>query len=351
MRDKWTFRCDVSAPTQDPYLLIDFINQNHSLLFDCGVRIWGKMKTLLKLEALFISHAHIDHMIGFDHIIRSLLGESKHLDVYGPQGMINRIAAKLGGYDWDRAADQQLVVRVHEISDKLITSCDFECRKQFIRSNETQTILLNNVIRRTKDYEISFTRVDHGGSPCLAYAFQEFDRLRIDKGKMDLIGLKPGPWVGDLLRLALKDPNPGTMLEINGKSYEVDELKREILRVQHGIKVAYVTDTVLNDLTRQSVADLVAKADLLICESTFLDEDLEFAKRYHHITAIQAGMLANAANVKKLVLFHISNRYLPDLHRVVREARSVFSDVELSSQFMKPRRSGTRRIPASRESE
>ncbi len=351
MKLKWAFSCEISAPTQDPYLLIDFINQNNSILFDCGVKIWGKIKTLLKLEALFISHAHIDHLIGFDHIIRALLGESKHVEVYGPEGIIERISSKLGGYDWDRAADQELKISVHEICGETRKTRVFECRKRFVPSEEIQSPIENRIIRQTRDYRISAARVDHGGSPCLAYAFHEFDKLRIEKDAMDRIGLKPGPWVGDLLRALGAGKELPDVIDIDGVSLPSKRLTEEIIRTQRGIKIGYVTDTELTDATIPVIRDLVDSSDVLVCESTFLDEDREFASRFHHITAAAAGKLAREARVGKLVLFHVSSRYLPDLYRVVREARMYCEDVELSSTFPKNRKNANRRFKTTAGSE
>ena len=68
--DRWTFSWHLSGPARDPFLLLDFENDGIALLFDCGIRIWGKMKTVMKVRHLMITHAHIDHLIGFDHIVQ-----------------------------------------------------------------------------------------------------------------------------------------------------------------------------------------------------------------------------------------------------------------------------------------
>ena len=60
---KWTFNWQVACAAQYPFLLLDFENDGLVVLFDCGVR--SKVKTILKLKHLFISNAHIDHLIGF----------------------------------------------------------------------------------------------------------------------------------------------------------------------------------------------------------------------------------------------------------------------------------------------
>jgi ribonuclease Z len=68
----------------------------------------------------------------------------------------------------------------------------------------------------------------------------------------------------------------------------------------------------------------VAEADVLVIESTFLDEDADAAARFGHITAAQAAALARDMGVRALILTHLSRRYREA--RVIEEARSVFAN-------------------------
>ncbi|MFP3968398.1 ribonuclease Z [Actinomadura fulvescens] len=89
-----------------------------------------------------------------------------------------------------------------------------------------------------------------------------------------------------------------------------------------GQKVAFVMDTRLCD----GVHELAADVDLLIIESTFLDEDAALATAYGHLTARQAGEVAAAAGVRRLVLTHISERYrVEDEPRFVEQAAAAYS--------------------------
>jgi ribonuclease Z len=54
---------------------------------------------------------------------------------------------------------------------------------------------------------------------------------------------------------------------------------------------------------------LAERADLLVCESTFLDVDADLAYRYQHMTARQTARLAASAGARRLVLTHFSQRY------------------------------------------
>jgi len=342
MSEKWTFNYQMSMPTHDPYLLINFINDNTVLLFDCGVRVWGNVKTILKIKHLFITHAHIDHIIGFDHILRALLGENTRLVVYGPQGIRQRISSKLNGYDWDRAADQELVVEIHELYDGQRIVQVHECRKRFQLSSHPEVSDWDGLVVKDSNYSVHAVEVDHGNSPCLAYVMSEVDHLRIDKDRMVLLGLRPGPWVGRLLNLA-QEKAFSEEIPIGDDTYTVKWLFDNIVTIQKGKRVSYVTDTVFSDGLMEKLKRFAFKSDILICESTFLNDDFDLAKKYHHLTSRQAGIIAKTIQAEKLILFHISNRYFPKIYRIVNDARKEFKAASLPSPPDRHRRTNSKK--------
>jgi len=75
-----------------------------------------------------------------------------------------------------------------------------------------------------------------------------------------------------------------------------------------------------------AAVELARDVDLLVCEATFLESDVELAVTYGHMTAREAAVVAREANVGLLVLTHFSSRY-PDTDGHRREAAAVFPDV------------------------
>ncbi len=327
---KWSFKYQTAAPTQDPYLLIEFINENYTLLFDCGIRIWGQVKTLLKISHLFISHAHIDHFIGFDHIIRALLGESRRFVVYGPPGIADKISAKLSAYDWDRASDQELVVEVNELGADYRLIRTHACRDRFTVGSEKKITVNDSLAVKTPSFSVHFALMDHGGSPCMAYSFHEVDRLRIKKDSLDAMGLKPGPWIGRFLR-ELTEPDEGSrMVDTGSGLVKASELKERLVELYRGKKITYLTDTVFSDAVCSDLKRIADHSDLLVSESTFLHEDKNLAQKYHHLTARQAALIAREIHARRLLLLHISNRYFPRIDRIAKEAREIFPETDLA---------------------
>ncbi|MBF6061851.1 ribonuclease Z [Nocardia terpenica] len=93
----------------------------------------------------------------------------------------------------------------------------------------------------------------------------------------------------------------------------------EVSAVRRGQRFAFVMDTRMCS----GVEELAQDADMLVIESTFLDDDADLAHEFGHLTAGQAARVAADAGVRTLVLTHFSQRYR-DLegHRV--EARKYF---------------------------
>ncbi|MEV0438544.1 ribonuclease Z [Streptomyces spectabilis] len=92
----------------------------------------------------------------------------------------------------------------------------------------------------------------------------------------------------------------------------------EVSEVRRGQRFAFVMDTRLCD----GVHALADGCDMLVIESTFLDEDRQLASDHGHLTAGQAAAVARDAGVRHLVLTHFSQRY-PDPSAFEQQARAA----------------------------
>ncbi|GAA3064793.1 hypothetical protein GCM10020000_55540 [Streptomyces olivoverticillatus] len=99
----------------------------------------------------------------------------------------------------------------------------------------------------------------------------------------------------------------------------------EVSEVRRGQRFAFVMDTRLCE----GVHALAEGCDMLVIESTFLDEDEALATEHGHLTAGQAGRVAAEAGVRHLVLTHFSQRY-DDPAVFERQARAAGFDGELT---------------------
>lgn len=145
-----------------------------------------------------------------------------------------------------------------------------------------------------------------------------------------------------LARAGVSGPDVGRLqrsgaLDVGGRTVRLGEVSAPSPRP--GQRVAFVMDTRLCD----AVWALVDGADLLVIESTFLEEDAAPAREYGHLTARQAATVAAGCGVRRLVLTHFSQRY-PDVWRFADEAAAVFDgELVVAADLMTvpvPRRAG-----------
>lgn len=158
------------------------------------------------------------------------------------------------------------------------------------------------------DFTIEARRLDHEAD-CFGYRIEEPVQTRFVQDRLDAAGLR-GPLVGKLLREG--------RVEHAGRTVLLSEVSER----QAGNVFAFVMDTRPCEGARR----LAASADLLVCESTYLDVDADLAARGGHLTAAQAATLARDAGAQRLVIGHFSQRYL-DARPLLREARGIHADV------------------------
>ncbi|GAA1429539.1 ribonuclease Z [Streptomyces thermospinosisporus] len=165
----------------------------------------------------------------------------------------------------------------------------------------------DGVLAETPGYTLEARRLSH---PVESYGYRitEPDGRRMLPERLAAHGIK-GPDVGRLQREG----------SLNGVTLE------EVSEVRRGQKFAFVMDTRLCDGARELAED----CDLLVIESTFLDEDRELAVEHGHLTAGQAARVARDAGVRHLVLTHFSQRY-GDPSEFERQARAAGYEGELT---------------------
>ncbi|WP_336323875.1 ribonuclease Z [Streptomyces lavendofoliae] len=165
----------------------------------------------------------------------------------------------------------------------------------------------DGVLAATPAYTLEARRLSHPVES-FGYRLTEPDGVRMLPERLAAHGVK-GPDVG---RLQREGALGAVRLE------DVSEVRR-------GQRFAFVMDTRLCD----GVHVLADGCDMLVIESTFLDEDAVLAEDHGHLTAGQAAAVAREAGVRHLVLTHFSQRYGdPDLF--ARQARAAGFDGELT---------------------
>jgi ribonuclease BN (tRNA processing enzyme) len=91
----------VNGRYGDPVVYVETLFEKRGLLFDLGEIASLSSRKVQRIDRIFVSHAHIDHFVGFDHLLRLLVGREKTVCIFGPSGLADHVYHKLQGYRWD----------------------------------------------------------------------------------------------------------------------------------------------------------------------------------------------------------------------------------------------------------
>ncbi|MGD2133730.1 MAG: MBL fold metallo-hydrolase [Maricaulaceae bacterium] len=332
----------VNGRSGDAALYVDHRFERRALLFDIGdIRALPPRK-LLRVSHVFVSHAHLDHFIGFDQLLRVSLRRDVELRFFGPIGLADRIEAKLGGYTWnlvDRFATN-LRLTVCEIDETgEARRARFELRHAFEREDLEARTLEGDAILRTKLFNVTAVVLDHK-TPCLGFAVAEPVHVNIWRNRLDELGLAVGPWLNALKQAVMAGEPDDAPIKIlrrddGGTRADVAPLGelRQTLHVIPGQKIAYVTDVVFNDTNVAKIETLARDADTFFIEACFAAEDEALAAERAHLTTRQAGQLAARAGARRVEPFHFSSRYEGQEARLLDQVETAFREGAPASSF------------------
>jgi len=315
----------VNEPFGDPAVFMQIRHEKTAVLFDLGDLSRLPARKLIKISHIFVSHCHMDHFIGFDQLLRCILGRQKHIHIFGPPGILKHVRGKLAGYTWNLVGNYPLSLSISEIQpDQRLISQTLFCRDAFQEQSLEETPFFNHTILSTPNFSVQAVILDHK-IPCAAYSFQEPFHINFRQDVLDANNWPRGPWLTEL-RKAIRNKAPeNTRFKVEGKSYSLHELIQLLTIITPGQKIGYVTDINASRKNFELVKELIMDGDILFCEAAFLDNDQQKAYQTYHLTASQAGRLAQESQVKKLVLFHFSPKNYGRKQLYYQEASRTFS--------------------------
>ncbi|WP_026825776.1 ribonuclease Z [Exiguobacterium marinum] len=264
-------------------------------LIDCGEgtqhqMLYTKIKPR-KVTAVWVTHLHGDHVFGLPGFLstRSALDGTDAVTVYGPKGLKKwleatfRITGSHLGYE----------LNVVEFTD----GDTFE--------QDGHLVTVRKLEHRFPSYGFRINGPEKPGTLCV-------DRVRA-------LGIPSGP-----IYKTIKEEE---RFEYEGKWYDSKEYVTEPIP---GKVVA-----ILGDTTPCENARILAEgADLLVHEATFMENEQPLARKYGHSTTREATALAKACSVGKLIVTHISARYVGREEEFEREVVSDFPSSLVATDFL-----------------
>lgn len=262
--------------------------RNSVWLFDCGEGTQHQiLQTTLKprkIEKIFITHMHGDHIYGLPGLLssRGFQGGTEPITVYGPKGIRGYIQSSL------RFSETRLSYPI-----------------RFVEFDQP------GIIFEDHQFTVSVEKLQHG-IPSFGFRIVEADHEgTLDAKKLHEMNIPSGPLYGRLKNKEIVTLEDGRVLD--GKDFVGPNQKGRVL--------AILGDTVKHP----NSVKLAENADVVVHEGTFSHEELDLAKQYNHSTVTQAAEVAREAKAKKLLLTHFSSRYLyKDLLQLEKEAQRIF---------------------------
>lgn len=281
-----------ALPTSDRYPSAHVLNVHERLfLIDCGEGTQMQMRRFrlrfAKINHIFISHLHGDHIFGLYPLLSSLnlMGRREQVNIYAPEPFEELITRHLA--DFDINLGYELLIHQLKGSTPRIILSD--------RRVEVTSIPLRH---RVKAYGFIF-REKPGENKIKKDKISEFHFT-----VAEMVKLKRGE---DIVR------DDGSV--ISGEEVTVPAPSPR--------SYAYCSDTGYF----RKLSSYVAGIDLLYHEATFGSEHDALARQTGHSTAAQAATVARDASVRKLIIGHFSARYRsPD--QLEAEARVIFPATE-----------------------
>lgn len=165
---------------------------------------------------------------------------------------------------------------------------------------------------------------------------QETVHVNVWKTRLDELGLPVGPWLRELKHAVLRgDPEDAPFRawwreagEVEERWFPLGELKRHVLKIVPGQKLAYVVDVVFSDRNAARIVALARDSDILFIEAAFAEAETARAATRRHLTTAQAGRLARLAGVRRVEPFHFSTRYRGEEPQLLHEVAAAFGEAD-----------------------
>jgi len=332
----------VNGRTGDPALYVESIFERPTVLIDLGDIASLSPRKVHRIGHVFVSHTHVDHFIGFDRLLRVLVGRDKTVRLYGPSGFLDQVRAKLAAYSWNLADryGADLVFDVTEVDpDLTVRAGRLRLKTRFEIEPLGEGSIADGVVAAGPSFRVSTAVLDHGGAHCLAFAIEESAHVNVWKNRLAELSLPVGPWLQTLKRALIEKKPDDFPIEIRSRS-QAESLTvaplgrlRSAVTVTPGQKIGYVTDVADTAPNRRAIVRLVRGADLLFIEAPFAVADAALAADRAHLTTEAAGAIAREAGVRRVEPFHFSPRYEGEEGRLMNEVQAAFCDGRASAPF------------------
>jgi ribonuclease Z len=277
-----------ALPTSTRFPTSQVVSLNERVyLLDCGEGTQIQLRKFGikagKINHIFISHLHGDHIFGLPGLISTMVlgGKKGELHIYSHSEL--------------KVMMDHLMKFMNEFEDFKVVYHPLNFRNRAVIFEDSRLVVESFPLK----HRIS----------CCGFIFREKPHeLHLQGDKIDYLNVPIRDRV--LIKAGADYCTPeGKIIPNSALTFPPDPIR----------SYAFCTDTIC----RKQIIPIIENVDLLYHEATFADELSDLALKTYHTTARQAAQLATEAGVKKLIIGHFSSRY-KSVTPLVNEARAVF---------------------------
>ncbi len=246
-----------------------------AFLFDCGEGTQRQIQladlSFYKIDRIFITHLHGDHVLGLPGLLQTLdFHDKDYVEIYGTPGVKELVELSTKRCFYINTEDLKVEVKEIPPTDKV------------------------NTVLETETYRVLSIGMNHTVD-CIGYSFEEKEKFKYDRQKVRELGLKAHHF---------KELEEKGFTTLNGTKIHKDQLGK----FKKGFKFTYITDTYYTE----NIFKLAENSEYLVIECTYFDED-EYAEAVKHLsfnifkTRIYPRL--RELGVKNIILTHFSRRY------------------------------------------
>lgn len=301
----------------DPLLFLWIRPLKRALLFDCGQIAHLAKRVIKPIDTVFITHAHMDHIMGIPTLVRHHHASPRPLDIFGPPGIAERVHHLLLGFDWNLCEPNWFTLRVHEIRQGTVVHYSFSGPEGFARHLDGEEPRSGKEIWSCRYVTVEAELLDHK-IPVLAFKILERPHFAVDLRLLEQQGLEPGDWIRDLKSRVWKGLT-GVQVVVPQRIGEL--LQEKTAADPHSLyasigarlptaSLGYLCDAGWTSENIAKIEKLLHGVTLLCAECTFLAADIKKARASCHLCTADLNELVIRLAPSFLLSMHLSKSYL-----------------------------------------